>query len=104
MQNFLVRVYDQPGQSCELVAMVPLIQNENQNLSDSELIAISMWILQDLERFSNAEIESFRYRLDILHPPDALALNSAPQQRDEEAPGLPPAQAEQKSVLRQQAY
>lgn len=67
MHDIVVRVFSRNGH--ELLAMVPLkssafARQDGIPGSDSEIIAGAMLLLRDQRRFSDAEIESFRYRVE----------------------------------------
>jgi hypothetical protein len=82
MQGIVVRAYKTSGGN-ELLAVIPLdgmnhrLEN-GRNAADSELIAIAMRELYNQARFSAAEIESFRYKVDRPRYPNAPEPGSAP--------------------------
>jgi hypothetical protein len=79
MHDIVVRVFSRNGH--ELLAMIPLnsmafVRQDGIPGSDSEIIAGAMLLLRDQRRFSDAEIESFRYRVEHPRRPDVSAFNA----------------------------
>jgi hypothetical protein len=54
----------------------PVVVGSGMPGSDSEIIAGAMLLLRDQRRFSDAEIESFRYRVEHPRRPDVSAFNA----------------------------
>lgn len=61
MHDILVRAYDRVG-NCALLAVIPV--SLDSDASNAEVIATAMILLRSLGRFSDTEIESFKYRFD----------------------------------------
>lgn len=61
MHDFVVSAYRSAGDR-ELLAIIPLVTKHDA--SDSELVAEAMRVLQATRRYTDAEIETFRYRLE----------------------------------------
>jgi hypothetical protein len=71
MHDIVVRAYDRVG-NCALLAVIPV--SFDSDASEAEVIAKAMILLRSLGRFSDTEIESFKYRFEryperLVHSP-----------------------------------
>lgn len=73
MSDIVVRVYDCAGNR-ELIALVPLAIGEDT--PPDEIVASAKNLLKSIGRFSNKEVESFRYQFD--QPGDRLREGAPP--------------------------